>query len=434
MIEQMDCQTYRSHLDEWMDGELDPELTPAMEAHRNSCPDCAEETCRAQETLALIRTLDADVPVPVETQAAWRRAVREEAAQRRRFRFSAGMRTAGSIAAAFLVLAGCTLGFRSAGLLNPAEAPLQTVAASEPVERTRARAQYSTDTGYTYGPARAHAIPYAYVASDGEADDPSADSGAEPISASGEPDLAAARSDDGRSGTLMIRSAERTIATDSYDAAAQNIRDLADQYGGYLETDSTATGNDGLRTGELIAAIPALEADSFLQTIEHVGNVTYTAEHYEDASITVRDASDRIGVLEAERDRLIELIATASDAEELSRLNALMQSTLTEIDSLQAESNRLSNELETVRVTIRLEELYAMATAEPTQAPSLSRRMSTAFSESAQNLKSFVHDMIVSLTIIAPFALAALAAAAVITAIVLAIRRLVRKHRQNKNS
>ena len=73
------------------------------------------------------------------------------------------------------------------------------------------------------------------------------------------------------------------------------------------------------------------------------------------------------------------------------------------------------------------------ATAEPTQAPGLSQRMSAAFSESAQNLQLFVHDMAVSLMIIAPFALAVLGLAAAITVIVLVIRHHWKK-RKNRNS
>lgn len=426
MIEQMDCQTYRAHLDEWIDGELSAELVPSMEAHRDSCPECAEETRRALEAIELIRSLDAEVPVPLEAQVAWRSAVRSEARQRRRHRFSAGMRAATSIAATFVLLAGCTLGFRSAGMLSPAPTAVSTASSEVESDAGRSRQISHRTNSVTYVMGHGTSTPYAYIASDGEADvSPRSDAAADDL---------AAEQEDGESETLLIRSVDRTIATDNFDAAAQNVRDLADQYGGYLETDSTTTQQDGLRFGQFTAVIPALEADSFLQTIDHVGNVTYTAEHYEDASVTVRDASARMSALEAEKQRLTELIAQAASADELTQLNALLQSTLTEIDSLQSENNRLSNELDNVRVSIRVEELYAAATAEPTLAPGLSQRMSAAFSESAQNLQSFVHDMAVSLMIIAPFALAVLGLAAVVTLIVLVIRHQWKKHRRNRNS
>lgn len=423
MTEQMDCQKYRTHLDEWIDGELEAELAPAMEAHRNSCPDCAEETRRAMEAIELIRTLEDEVPVPLEAQAAWRSAVREEARQRRRHRFSVGMRVASSIAATFVLLVGCTLGFRSAGMLSDAAPAAQTASAANSTDNWHFRRASQRTQGAAFGANPGRAIPYAYVASDGGDDAQTA------APQAAEADLAAyaGDADDSR---LLIRSVSRTIATDGFDAAAQKIRDLAEQYNGYLETDSVATKDDGTRTGEFIAVISALEADSFLQTIDHVGNVTYTAEHYEDASVTIRDASERMGVLEAEKNRLSDLIAAATSADEMSNLNALMQSTLNEIDSLQSENNRLSNETDNVRVSIRLEELYA-ATAEPTLAPGLSQRMGAAFGESAHNLQLFVHDMAVSLMIIAPFALVVLGAAVIVTVIVVIIRCHRRKKKKN---
>lgn len=416
MIAQMDCQKYREHLDEWIDGELDAELALAMEAHMQSCPDCAEETLRARETIEFIRSLEADIPVPLETQSAWRKAVRAEAKQRKTRKFTTALRAISSVAAAFVLLAGCTVFFRSNGMLNPALPTAKVIeesttadSADAPAAPRMSKARGVSDSGY--------AVPAAYVASDGSADE--ADDAGTPAVAS---DMAA-QVPAADLQQLLIRSVERTIVTDNYDGASQNIRDLTEQYGGYLADDATTTAENGLRVGEFTAVIPALEADSFLHTIDLLGNVTYTADHYEDASASLLDMQSRLDVLEAEKTRLTELIAEATSADELAQLSTLMQATLAEIDALQAESNRINSELDNVRVSIRLEELYPSVTASPTAEPALKQRMSSAFSQSAANLNSFVHDMAVSLMIIAPFLLAALGVVAVILAAVLIVRR-----------
>lgn len=418
MIAQMDCQKYREHLDEWIDGELDAETALAMEAHMQSCPDCAEETLRAREAIEFIRSLEDDIPVPLETQAAWRKAVRAEAKQRKGRRFTVALRSIGSIAAAFVLLVGCTALFRSNGMLYPgAPAPLsaETTAITEtadlPATPRMSGARSTGDSG--------RSMPVAYVASDGASDEAMTAAAGVPVVASdmAVPTVAEAAPQ------LLIRSAERTIITDNFDGASQNIRDLTEQYGGYLADDATTTAADGLRVGEFTAIIPAVEADSYLHTIDLVGNVTYTAEHFEDASPTLLDIQDRLDALEAEKTRLTELIATAADAGELSQLSALMQAAILEMEQLQAESNRLNSELENVRVSIRLEELYPSVTASPTAEPDLPQRMTSAFSHSAANLNSFVRDMAVSLMIIAPFLLIVLVTAAVVLAIVFAIRR-----------
>ena len=119
-------------------------------------------------------------------------------------------------------------------------------------------------------------------------------------------------------------------------------------------------------------------------------------------------------------------LAQATESEELARLSALMQSVVAQMEQLHAESARLNSELENVRISIRLEELYPSVSASPTAEPALSKRMSSAFSQSAENLNSFVHDMAVSLMIIAPFLLVVLGIAAVVLAVVLILRH--RRH------
>lgn len=415
MIAQMDCQKYREHLDEWIDGELDAELALAMEAHMQSCPDCAEETMRARETIEFIRSLEADVPVPLETQSAWRKAVRAEAKQRKTRKLTTVMRAISSAAAAFVLLAGCTAFFRSNGMLNPALPTAKVMEETTAADSGDAPAAPRMSSRKMGDPSRA--VPMAYVASDGEADE-AADVGTPAVASDMAAPVPAAAEEQ-----LLIRSVERTIITDNYDGASQNIRDLTEQYGGYLADDATTTAENGLRVGQFTAVIPALEADSFLHTIDLVGNVTYTADHYEDATADLLDVQSRLDVLEAEKARLSELISEATSADELAQLSALMQATLAEIDALQAESNRINSELDNVRISIRLEELYPSVTASPTAEPALKQRMSSAFSQSAANLNSFVHDMAVSLMIIAPFLLAALGVVAVILAVVLIVRR-----------
>lgn len=469
MIPQMDCQTYRAHLDEWLDGELPQELLPAMEAHRNSCPECAEETRLAFEARRMLAELGDEIPVPLEAQAAWRRAVREEIRADKTRRWNRLMRGVGSVAAALAVLVGCTFAFRSVGLLDRR---MNAVPLSAPMISEDAVGRMSSASlGYAQDTAAVGQMSLTYIASDGSeevvevasapeaadeaafstdaledaalliedsaeiAEQPAAavetESMAEPAAASSTPaptlapagEKSAEAANAAGEGALLIRSAQRTIITENYDADAQSIRDLSEQYGGYLEKDAVSMLTDGLRVGEMTCVLPAMEADSFLQAVDHIGSVSYTAERFEDATLSLRDASERLEALEAERARLTELIAGAQTAEELSRLDGLMQTTLAAIDELQADNSRLNSELMHVRVSIRLEELYVAVTAMPTAVPALAQRMSTAFSESASSLKLFVHDMAVSLMIIAPFALAVLGVAAVIAVIALAVRR-----------
>lgn len=425
MNEQMDCLRYREHLDEWIDGMLSEEMAAQMQAHADRCPDCADEARLARETLDLIHSLEDDIPVPLQAQAAWRSAVRAEAQQVRRQkpRFSAAIRALGSVAAAFIVLAGCTGVFRMNGMLIPSASAPQAVEFTATSADSAEPAYFAVRTGAPMDSGMgAPASRMMFIASDGAVtEDAMADTEeAAPKTRSlpGE-DILPVQTP----APLLVRSVDRTIVTENFDSASQSIRDLTEQYCGYLADDAVTTAENGLRVGQLTAVIPAMEADSFLQMIDHVGNVTYTAEHLEDVSASVRDVQARLESLSIEQQRLNELIAAAADADELARLSMQMEITLNKLDEAQSESAVLQSRLDNVRIAIRLEELFAAASASPTAAPDIANRMGDAFIRSADNMLSFMRDMAVSLMIIAPFLLAVLAAAAIVLIVIWYIRR-----------
>ena len=417
MNEQMDCLRYREHLDEWIDGMLDDDMAAAMQAHADCCPDCAAEARLAREMLEMVHTLDNDIPVPLQAQAAWRSAVRAEAAQVRRAapkkRFSAAIRAIGSVAAACVVLAGCTGVFRMTGMLDFADAPAAVMTAHTGDEPSVA--YFAARSVQPASGPLSRTADVTYIASDGAVTEnapmqrsvPMAENQAVIPLPTQQP--------------LLIRSVERTILTENFDSVSQNIRDLTEQYGGYLADDAVSTAA-GLRTGEFTAVVPAVEADSFLQTIDLLGNVTYSADHQKDVSPSVLDVQTRLDALTAEQQRLNEMIAAATDADELARLSLQMEVTLNKLDAVQTESNTLKREMESVRISIRLEEHLSSASAAPTSDPALGRRMSAAFSQSADTLQSFVHDMAVSLMIMAPVLIGAAVIAIIVIAAVLIIR------------
>lgn len=99
----MNCAELNEMLDRLMDGELTGEQLEAMEAHGRECPECAEAIRSARQLKALFEQEEPEVDVPLQAQAAWRKAVREEARRQRNRRLT---RWVASAAAAVVVLVG----------------------------------------------------------------------------------------------------------------------------------------------------------------------------------------------------------------------------------------------------------------------------------------------------------------------------------------
>lgn len=126
----MNCEQMRAMLDAYIDGELSEEEARALRAHADTCEDCKRELAAAELLRDALGHMDDDLTVPLEAQAAWRRAVRREAGKGRR---RGALRWAYAAAAVLVLAIGCTtvlkgdvLGRRNA----LPEAPNQIVASS----------------------------------------------------------------------------------------------------------------------------------------------------------------------------------------------------------------------------------------------------------------------------------------------------------------
>lgn len=99
----MKCSDVNAWLDMLMDDELSDEMRVELENHARVCPACAENINATIEMKKLLSEMDDEVDVPLQAQAAWRKAVRQEAARSRAKRI---YRSITAVAAAVVVLVG----------------------------------------------------------------------------------------------------------------------------------------------------------------------------------------------------------------------------------------------------------------------------------------------------------------------------------------
>ena len=98
----MVCEEARMLLDALVDGELSAEQEAELMAHVHACEACMEEYKAAMLLKDCLKDMDEDIAVPLEAQAAWRRAIHAEAKKK----LSRKWMRAASIAAVMLVLVG----------------------------------------------------------------------------------------------------------------------------------------------------------------------------------------------------------------------------------------------------------------------------------------------------------------------------------------
>lgn len=79
----MTCSEFDRLLDLYIDGELDETQRREAEAHAAQCGECTDKLKAAVELQGILSHMDDDISVPLQTQAAWRKAVRAEAKRRK---------------------------------------------------------------------------------------------------------------------------------------------------------------------------------------------------------------------------------------------------------------------------------------------------------------------------------------------------------------
>ncbi len=403
----MNCETFKQNIDAWLDGELSREIRQEMEKHADECETCARLLDQAASLSLMCAEMNEGLSVPLPAQAAWRKAIREEAKARRK-PAGAWMHAAAGVAAALAVLVGGTFGVRMSETA-PASAPTITVAETAGYELAMLPAgEFRAGEA---APAGGMALTGMHLQSDGSVQD-----------TAGTADQA-----ENAVETIVLRSASRSIRSASYDSDIQWLNDLVSEYGAYFEERSeTAAPEDGAagRTSSMVVRVPSDRLDDFLMELDQLGETLARSESAEDVTGRYMDTQSRQQALLAQKQKLEEMLAESKSVEELIAIDDKLTEVIASLEALEGDLRRWESQQKYSRVTLMLtEKLKAPATAEA----SLGDRMKTGFSDSVVWLKDFGQDALVTLVSAMPKLVVWIPALALVIAAVCLIRGRRRK-------
>ena len=248
----MNCEQVNACLDLLMDGALDDGMRREMEAHGQTCPDCARAIQSTLQLKALMSEMEPEVDVPLAAQARWRGAVREAARQDRRRRL---IRWVGSAAAAVVALVGVTLAVNGsfAPRKDAAVAPEMAVVQEAAMEEEAAyEAAYEAEAPALRMAAEAGGA--AVIETDG----------AQPFAEIAED------ADAGMCAAVALNgpAAEFAIRVKDVDAACRQIADLAQEYEGEADEQRLQDGGanlyvtmDAANAADFLSAVAAMDLD-----------------------------------------------------------------------------------------------------------------------------------------------------------------------------
>ncbi len=392
------------------------------------CGAFMEQDALLDELLKEIAQQDAQVIAPLEAQAAWRKAIRAEAAAQNEraekdskknaggiIRLNRWMRSAGSIAAALVVLIAGTYGMRmgenapvsskneddiGAYSLNVQNVQTESYGA----ESYNGRGADISDSGY---------MPLAstYLRSDGSSNTNGAQNGqnsqAEDTSLQGttaeNDEKGAVVTSDTVTGDavakiepVVLRSAERSIHSMEYDRDVQWLGDLIIEYDAYYEEKSEIIAEDEQtgRVSSMVIRVPSDRLDDFLMEMDQLATTVMIREKAEDVTGRYMDNQSRLKALQAQKDKLTEMMNTAKDVQELIAIDAQFTEVISEMERIEGDLRRWQSQQSYSTVSVTLKEVFEQTlTAEA----SIGERIKAGFSESMTWLGDFLQDAVVVL-------------------------------------
>jgi hypothetical protein len=358
--------------------------------------------------------------IPDGYRVAWRDAVKreEQKAMKPTPKRRAFLRVALPLAAALTLLAG-TL---TAGNLIPTvlgNAPASVSAAKKTTADTATYGASDNAVVYSAAPALGMSADES-TASGGTARDLATDSGAQ-------------NTDDTTAvtGTKIVRTANLTIATSTFDVDTQTLTDLVKNLGGYIASVSAyGEASENMdRVAYYDLRIPSGQLDAFLAGAESIGIITSRGETATDMTTQYSDTQMRLTTQQEKMTRLQQLLTQASDVSDLLEIENEIANTQYTLDSLETSLRTIDRDVDNSDVSVTLQEQSAGDAAKATEL-TLWQRLGSGFQASIEGLSRFFQNMLVflamALPVLVPLTVAGLAAWLII--------RARRKHRIARDS
>ncbi|MDR1262271.1 MAG: DUF4349 domain-containing protein [Oscillospiraceae bacterium] len=336
-----------------------------MAEHEACCPVCAARREEMYELIRNLHTLDSDIETPDELSIAWRQMIRMEKPPKRRI--DTNIRLWIAVAALLVIMfGGATLvhmGLIPASF-NSGDIPSDTLL--PPISGIFAKTEQ----------------------------------GGSALS-SGDSSLLAPSG----GAYKLLRNGSYTIKTTSFDEDRNAILDLTIQYGGWAQRNSvsgdplTQEGKGG-RFCALQIRVPETMLGGFLRSLDSLVDVTSSELQQQDYSDQYAETTTKLAGLQSQLVRLKQLLADTTGIEEIMTIEARIADLEAQISSIQGTLEGWDSRAMYPQIDIALTE---MAVIPEGIGSTLWSRMRTQFGISMHAVGSYFMDMLVFITIAAPW-------------------------------
>lgn len=190
----------------------------------------------------------------------------------------------------------------------------------------------------------------------------------------------------------MIYQVSYRIQTLDFDASLSAIDALAAEFGGYTESSeifgrSIQSSRSQLRSASLVLRIPADQLNSFFGRVSLIGTITGESLSSQDVTLQYVDIDARLKTLHQQEERILALLAEASDLQAVLEIEQTLSDIRYQIESYTSHLKQLDSQISYSTVSISLSEVAVLT--EPQDEPqTFGERLAATFRSSTLRLRN----------------------------------------------
>ena len=223
----------------------------------------------------------------------------------------------------------------------------------------------------------------------------------------------------------LIRTADLSMETTTFNETSQALADLTERLGGYFANSTAGERGNSNHWANYTIRIPVENFQTFLEQASQLCHETRHNIRQEDISERYYDTSGRLRTQNIKLQRLQALLEKAQNMEDIITIQSAISETEQAIDELSGTLRHYDNQVDYATIELSLEEVYRFSNV-PETPKSYPSMLGTAFVDGFNDFTDWLEDVTVSLAYSWPWLV-------LIALIAFAVVKLRNRRRTNKD-
>lgn len=200
-----------------------------------------------------------------------------------------------------------------------------------------------------------------------------------------------------QSNRKLIRTVNMSVETKEFDSVMTTLEQRVTELGGYIESMDTYNGSAyssyrSSRSASMTARIPQDKLSTFLSEVSEISNVTRRSENVEDVTLAYVDLDSHKKTLQAEHERLLELMEKAEYIEDIITIEQRLSQVQYQIESMESQLRTYDNKVDYGTVYLDVSEVQELT---PVQEETVLEKISSGFMEDLRKIGNGALEIVI---------------------------------------